>query len=90
MDKTQVMSYDGGTKLTYRCLVTDKTEQIDFKETPIVKLPWKLDWPMRWGEAGVNFEPGGKDHATPGSSYDLSATAARELFGFKPPVVSGL
>lgn len=89
MDKTQVLSYDGGTKLTYRCLVTDKVEQIDFKETPVVKLPWKLDWPMRWNEEHVHFEPGGKDHATPGGSYDVSATAARELFGFKPPVFQG-
>jgi lysyl-tRNA synthetase class 1 len=88
-DKTRVESYDGGTKLTYRCLVTDKVEQIDFKETPIVKLPWKIDWPMRWREEGVNFEPGGKDHATPGGSYDVSATIARELFGFKPPVFQG-
>jgi lysyl-tRNA synthetase class 1 len=44
---------------------------------------------MRWGEEHVHFEPGGKDHATPGSSYDASATAARELFGFKPPVFQG-
>ncbi|MDE1902182.1 MAG: lysine--tRNA ligase [Alphaproteobacteria bacterium] len=88
-DKTQVLSYDGGTTLTYRCLVTGKEEQIDFKQTPVVKLPWKLDWPMRWREEGVNFEPGGKDHATPGGSYDVSATVARELFGFTPPVFQG-
>ncbi|MDR3448162.1 MAG: lysine--tRNA ligase [Alphaproteobacteria bacterium] len=88
-DKTKVLSYDGGTKLTYHCLVTGKEEQIDFRETPIVKLPWKLDWPMRWGVENVNFEPGGKDHATPGGSYDVSAVVARELFGHKPPVFQG-
>lgn len=88
-DKVQVLSYDGGTKLTYRCLLTDKVEQIDFKEMPVVKLPWKLDWPMRWGEEGVNFEPGGKDHATPGGSYDVSATVSREMFGRKAPVFQG-
>jgi lysyl-tRNA synthetase class 1 len=88
-DKVQVLSYDGGTKLTYRCLMTDKVEQIDFKETPVVKLPWKLDWPMRWKEEGVHFEPGGRDHATPGGSYDVSATVARELFAFTPPVFQG-
>jgi len=88
-DKTQVLSYDGGTKVTYRCLVTDKTEQIDFKETPVVKLPWKFDWPMRWAEEGVHFEPGGKDHATPGGSYTVSSVIARELFNEKPPVFQG-
>ena len=85
-DKTEVLSYDGGTKLTYRCLVTGKEEQIDFKETPTVKLPWKLDWPMRWGVEGVHFEPGGKDHLTPGGSYDVSSTVAREMFKRKAPV----
>ncbi|MDR3424055.1 MAG: lysine--tRNA ligase [Alphaproteobacteria bacterium] len=85
-DKVQVLSYDGGTKLTYRCLVTDKVEQIDFKETPVVKLPWKLDWPMRWGEEQVHFEPSGKDHMTPGGSYDVSSAISREMFGRKPPV----
>jgi lysyl-tRNA synthetase class 1 len=44
---------------------------------------------MRWNEERVHFEPGGKDHATPGGSYDVSAVAARELFGFKPPVFQG-
>ena len=85
-DKTKVLSYDGGTKLTYRCLVTDKVEQIDFKENPIVKLPWKPDWAMRWGEEQVHFEPSGKDHMTPGGGYDVNAVFAREMFGRKPPV----
>jgi len=88
-DKAEILSYDGGTKLTYRCVVTDKTETIDFKETPIVKLQWKIDWPMRWGVEKVHFEPGGKDHATPGGSYDVSATIARELFKREPPVFQG-
>lgn len=88
-DKTQVLAYDGGTKITYRCLVTNQQEEIDFKTTPIVKLPWKLDWPMRWGEEKVHFEPGGKDHATPGGSYDVSAVVARELLGIEPPVFQG-
>ena len=85
-DKVQVLSYDGGTKLTYRCLMTDKVEQIDFRKTPVVKLPWKLDWAMRWGEEQVHFEPSGKDHMTPGGSFDVNAAFAREMFGRNPPV----
>ena len=85
-DATTLVSYDGGTLLTYRCKITGKEEQIDFKQTPIVKLQWKLDWPMRWGEEKVHFEPSGKDHMTPGGSFDASAQMARDLFGHKPPV----
>ena len=33
------------------------------------KLGWKVDWPMRWRYEGVDFEPGGKDHAAPSGSY---------------------
>ena len=85
-DATTMISYDGGTKLTYRCKMTGKEEQIDFKETPIVKLQWKIDWPMRWGEEQVHFEPSGKDHMTPGGSYDVASEVTRQLFGRKPPV----
>lgn len=88
-DKVEVLDYDGGTRLTYRCRVTGRSETIDFRETPVVKLPWKVDWPMRWGEEHVHFEPGGKDHATPGGSYDVSARIAREVFGIEPPVFQG-
>ena len=85
-DATTLVSYDGGTLLTYRCKITGKEEQIDFKKTPIVKLQWKLDWPMRWGMEQVHFEPSGKDHMTPGGSYDVSSKIARDLFDRKPPV----
>ncbi|HEY4211699.1 MAG TPA: lysine--tRNA ligase [Steroidobacteraceae bacterium] len=88
-DKTEIVDYDGNTTITYRCNVTGKTETVDFRQTPIVKLPWKIDWPMRWGAENVNFEPGGKDHATPGGSYDVSAVIAREVFGREPPVFQG-
>lgn len=88
-DKVEVLDYDGGTRLTYRCKVTGQSETVDFRETPIVKLPWKVDWPMRWGVERVHFEPGGKDHATPGGSYDVSARIAREVFKIEPPVFQG-
>ncbi len=88
-DKTEIVDYDGGTTITYRCLATGKSETIDYRQTPIVKLPWKIDWPMRWGAENVNFEPGGKDHATPGGSFDVSAVIAREIFAREPPVFQG-
>jgi lysyl-tRNA synthetase class 1 len=67
-------------------LITNKEEQIDFKQNPVVKLPWKSDWAMRWGYEQVHFEPSGKDHMTPGGGYDVNAAIAREIFGRKPPV----
>ncbi len=50
------------------------------------KLPWKVDWPMRWRAEGVVFEPGGRDHSSEGGSYQVSSVIAREIFGIEPPM----
>lgn len=35
------------------------------------KLVWKVDWPMRWRHERVDFEPAGRDHMSPGSSWTV-------------------
>jgi len=85
-DFTEILDYDGGTKITYRCKVTKKEETVDLAVDRIAKLAWKVDWPMRWGFEGVNFEPAGLDHASPGSSYDVSGQITREVFKRPKPV----
>ncbi len=86
-DNTRVTSYDGESTITYKCLDTDKTDTIDVTKDHIVKLSWKIDWPMRWGREGVVFEPGGHDHASPGGSFDTSSRIANEIFENTPPVL---
>lgn len=46
---------------------------------PSKEVLWKIDWPMRWLYEGVDFEPGGKDHAAPGGSYNTSRVIAKEI-----------
>lgn len=53
------------------------------------KLAWKIDWPMRWMFEGVDFEPGGKDHASPTGSYQTSRIIAEKIFGFEAPIFQG-
>ena len=53
------------------------------------KLGWKVDWAMRWRHEGVDFEPGGKDHAAPTGSYSNSKVISRKIFGFEPPLFQG-
>ncbi len=86
-DNTKILEYDGKSTVTYKCLDTQQTESIDITEHHIVKLPWKVDWPMRWGKEGVVFEPGGADHATPGGSFDTCRIVAREIFDLNPPLL---
>ncbi len=88
-DNTVVTAYDGNSTITYTCLDTKQSETIDFTKEHIVKLAWKIDWPMRWGVEGVVFEPGGHDHASPGGSYDVSSTIAKEIFDIQPPLFVG-
>lgn len=84
-DTNKILSYDGEYSLTY---VNEKgTEKVvNFKEDPRVKLRWKADWPMRWAFYRVAFEPGGKDHSTPGSSYTVGCEIVKEIFDREPPV----
>lgn len=53
------------------------------------KLGWKVDWPMRWRYEKVDFEPGGKDHASPTGSYANAKIISEKVFGFKAPVFQG-
>lgn len=85
-DTTKVLSYDGKTTITYLCVETGKEETVDLSREHIAKLVWKVDWPMRWQHEEVHFEPGGHDHASPGSSYDVGKVVVREIFGYEPPL----
>jgi lysyl-tRNA synthetase class 1 len=48
------------------------------------KLPWRLDWPAKWGFNHITCEPFGKDHGAAGGSYDTGKEIA-VLFGHDPP-----
>lgn len=53
------------------------------------KLGWKVDWPMRWRYEGVDFEPGGKDHAAPSGSYSNARLISKQIFGYEAPLFQG-
>lgn len=88
-DATKVLSYDGDSTITYFCKITKQEETINIREKRIVKLGWKVDWPMRWKHERVHFEPGGIDHASPGSSYDVGTVLCEKIFNYTPPVFVG-
>ena len=48
------------------------------------KLPWRIDWPAKWGWVGVTCEPFGKDHGAAGGSY-ATGKEISVLFGDSPP-----
>jgi lysyl-tRNA synthetase class 1 len=84
-DTTTVLDWDRQWGVTYRCEETGNVETLDLRTTSAVKLPWRIDWPMRWALEDVDFEPAGKDHHSEGGSFDTSKHVV-SVFGGKPPV----
>ncbi len=71
-DTTTNLDYQADTAmLSYRCTCDPTIRTTSLDDDPIGKLVWKVDWPMRWAHERVDFEPGGEDHATPGSSFTV-------------------
>ncbi len=88
-DTTKITSLsDDCTKAHYVCKCGHEGEH-DFTKDYNCKLAWKIDWPMRWKYEQVDFEPGGKDHASPGGSYDTSKVIAKKIFNYEAPVFQG-
>jgi lysyl-tRNA synthetase class 1 len=44
---------------------------------------------MRWNHEQVIFEPGGEDHAAPGSSYTVGQKIVRDIYAYQAPVFIG-
>lgn len=76
------------TQAEYTCKCGHKGH-FNFLENFNCKLGWKIDWPMRWRYEGVDFEPGGKDHAAPTGSYSNSKVISKEIFNFEAPIFQG-
>lgn len=83
-DTTKVEAYDGAYGFTYSCICGHK-DAFDIREKGIAKLPWRVDWPMRWNYEKVDFEPGGKDHSSPGGSFDTGKEIVK-LWKWEAPV----
>ena len=88
-DSTTILSYsDEEATAEYTC-TCGHHGFFNFLNNHNCKLNWKVDWPMRWMYEGVDFEPGGKDHASTNGSYDTSKEIAIEIFGYEPPIFQG-
>ena len=84
-DTTEITGYDGEYAVSYKCECGNE-ETVDIREFGGIKLGWRVDWPMRWNEEKVVFEPGGKDHISPGGSYDTAKLVSKKIYGWDAPV----
>jgi lysyl-tRNA synthetase class 1 len=73
----------------YTCSSCNHAADVDLRQGGNIKLPWRIDWPMRWAYEKVCFEPGGKDHSTAGGSYDTGKDIVRKIYGWRAPEYVG-
>ncbi len=89
-DTVTLTSYDDATTdLAYTCDTCGESHVTNVATQDEGKLVWKVDWPMRWTFEGVHFEPGGVDHASPGSSYTVGKEIVGPVFGGSAPSFVG-
>lgn len=84
-DTTKITDYDGEWNISYKC-ECGNCETVDLRTFKGAKLGWRVDWPMRWNEEKVVFEPGGKDHISPGGSYDTAKLVSKKIYNWDAPV----
>lgn len=84
-DTTEIDGWDGEWGLSYHCECGHK-ETGDLRTLKGAKLVWRVDWPMRWNQEKVDFEPAGKDHHSQGGSFDTSKHVVQDVYDRKPPV----
>jgi lysyl-tRNA synthetase class 1 len=77
--------WDGDWQVEMTCRDCGQTTCVDLREGGNVKLPWRIDWPMRWAFESVCFEPGGKDHSSAGGSYDTASRIVGPVYDGRAP-----
>ncbi len=83
-DTIKDLKWLGGYIIDYAC-ECGHHDQFDFRKKSLIKLKWRVDWPMRWNFESVDFEPGGKDHSTVGGSYDTGKKISHAVWNFDAP-----
>jgi len=49
------------------------------------KLPWKVEWAVKWHIWPVDVEGAGKDHSAAGGSHEVSEKISRDVLKLEPP-----
>lgn len=88
---TKVYAWDG-KKVSYRCLPNlvewAKGCGYEGKISPYGgagKLPWKVEWAVKWQVIGVTVEGAGKDHMSKGGSHDIASAVCQKILNHKTP-----
>src|SRR3989338_4136978 len=81
---TVIIDWKGNYTIHYTCECGNDTT-FEFNKKHLLKLKWRVDWPMRWFFEQVDFEPGGKDHSTAGGSFDTGKLISQKVWNHDAP-----
>lgn len=92
---TKVTGWDG-EQVTFSCNIdqvdwtkgcgySGKISPYSGKDYYAGKLPWKVEWAVKWKVIGVTVEGAGKDHMSAGGSHDVSSRICREVINYPVP-----
>lgn len=84
-DKMEWTKWDG-KNIAYKCTKHGHEGSLELETTGRAKLPWRVDWPMRWVFEDVEFEPGGKDHSSQGGSFTTAKEIVKDVYGGEAPL----
>lgn len=92
---TRVYKWDGevifyrcpveATKWTKGCSYEGKTSPFSNASEIKGKMPWKVEWAVKWQAIGVTVEGAGKDHMSRGGSHDLTSLVAKRVLKYPVP-----
>ena len=88
-DTTKILDYDDDTHLAHYACECGYNDAFDFNKNTNCKLAWKTDWAMRWMYEKLDFEPAGKDHASPTGSRATSKRICEEIYHYPAPAFQG-
>jgi lysyl-tRNA synthetase, class I len=92
---TRVTHWDG-EEVTYTCKIDavnwtkgcgyeGKVSPFSTEKRMNGKLPWKVEWPIKWKVVGVTVEGAGKDHMSAGGSHDLASMICERVLHYTVP-----
>jgi lysyl-tRNA synthetase class 1 len=70
--------------VSYKCKCGHE-DAFDIRQKGIIKLLWRVDWPMRWNYEKADFEPSGKEHSSAGGSNTTAELIVKNIFCHNPP-----
>lgn len=70
---------------TKGCGICGKISPFSDKKRYSGKLPWKVEWGVKWKVIGVTIEGAGKDHMSAGGSHDVAKLVCQKILKYPVP-----